>query len=138
VIARFALETCKPRSRRPTRPLKYYPYTDPSGSQRWVAREKGIDVLIALGMVTGAMRDEFDVAVLFSADSDLLPAVQIVIDLGKRCEVAGWNSPDRARSRLSLANHNVWCHWLSESDYVMLEDPTDYAIPQAAPPSSDP
>ncbi|MGH9185657.1 MAG: NYN domain-containing protein, partial [Acidimicrobiales bacterium] len=52
------------------------------------AREKGIDVLIALHMVMGAVRDDYDVAVLASGDSDLVPAVEMVLDLGKRCEVA--------------------------------------------------
>jgi hypothetical protein len=105
---------------------------------RWEAREKGIDVLIALSMVVGAMRDEYDVAVLFSADTDLLPALEKVIELGKRCEVAAWTSPNGARSRLSLSGPNLWCHWLNETDYDMLEDPTDYALPQSTGPSPNP
>lgn len=48
-----------------TRPLKYYPTRWANGQPvDFTAREKGIDVLIALSMVMGAVRDEFDVAVL--------------------------------------------------------------------------
>lgn len=72
-----------------TRPLKYYPVsTDRWGNTIWEGKEKGIDVLMALSMVMGAMRDEFDVAVLVSADTDLLPAVEATLALGKLCEVA--------------------------------------------------
>ena len=38
-------------------------------------REKGIDVVLALDLAFGAANDEFDVVVLFSGDSDLLPAL---------------------------------------------------------------
>lgn len=118
-----------------TRALKYYPTGfDRWGNTTWEGREKGIDVLLALAMVQGAMRDEFDVAVLVSADTDLVPALEAVCALGKRCEVATWQGRAGNRSRLSVPSRNLWCHWLKEPDYRSVEDTTDYT----RPPPGDP
>lgn len=121
-----------------TRPLKYYEVTAPGGKVVWEPREKGIDVLIALQMVMGAHNDDYDVAILVSADTDLVPAVETVLELGKRCEVAAWQSRITHRSRLSVPGQNVWCHWLDEHDYRLVEDPTDYTRPQPGEPSANP
>jgi hypothetical protein len=56
------------------RPLSYPP---PEG------REKGVDVELAIDLVRLALDDAYDVAVLASADTDLVPAVQFVVE---RCE----------------------------------------------------
>lgn len=76
------------------------------------------------------MRDDYDVAVLFSGDTDLAPAVEKVIELGKRCEVAAWQSKDARQSRLRIPGQNVWCHWLDEVRYNRVCDPSDYTKPQ--------
>lgn len=122
-----------------TRPLKYYVDEWDSGGQptKWKAQEKGIDVLIALKMVTGANHDEYDVAVLMSADTDLIPAIEQVLDAGKRVEVAAWDG-SRVRSRLSLPHQNIWCHWFDKSWYSRLNDPTDYTVPQPGEPPQMP
>jgi uncharacterized LabA/DUF88 family protein len=121
-----------------TRPLKYYSEWNPRRRDYdWQAREKGIDVLIALAMVTGAHADAYDVAILMSADSDLLPALEQVMDAGKRVEVATWDGPG-SRSRLSLPGKNIWCHWLDRQWYDRLHDPTDYTLPQADEPPTEP
>ena len=99
------------------RALKYYA----DGS----AREKGIDVLIALDLAEGASNDEYDVAILMSADSDLIPALERVLGLGKRVEVASWKSA-AFQSRLRVRGRSVWCHWLDQTNYQNLRDPTDY------------
>lgn len=122
-----------------SRPLKYYETgTDSSGVKTYRAEEKGIDVLLALGMVMGARDDEYDVAVVFTADTDIAPAVEAVLDLGKRCEVAAWSSPKRRSSRLSIPNRNVWCHWLEEREYMAVCDPTDYTRAQPGGPGGVP
>jgi uncharacterized LabA/DUF88 family protein len=55
------------------RTLKYAPRQPP--------REKGVDVLLAVDLVRLALEDEgFDVAVLLSGDTDLVPAVEFVVD----------------------------------------------------------
>lgn len=120
-----------------TRPLKYYRRgVDSRGEPVFEAREKGIDVLIALHLVMGAMRDEYDVAVLMSSDSDLAPAVETVLDLGKRCEVASWQDRNGQRSRLSVPGRRVWCHWLDRRAYDFVADPTDYTQPQPGGPAA--
>lgn len=122
-----------------TRPLKYYVAgRDSSGVPcEWAPREKGIDVLIALHMVMGARNDEYDVAVLMSADSDLAPAVEAVWDLGKRAEVAAWTGP-YPRGRISSRQRNIWCHRLDETDYGRVADRTDYTLPQPGEPPTHP
>ncbi len=52
------------------------------------AYEKGVDVHLAIDMVTHAARDNYDVAVLVSADNDFAKAMQAVKDFGKNIEVA--------------------------------------------------
>ncbi|MFP3901515.1 MAG: NYN domain-containing protein [Acidimicrobiia bacterium] len=113
-----------------TRPLKYYHRgIGTGGDPVFEPREKGIDVLIALHLVMGAMRDDYDTAVLMSGDSDLAPAIETVIDLGKRCEVASWQDRGVNRTRISVPKRNVWCHWLDRHDYELVADPTDYTKP---------
>lgn len=114
-----------------TRPLKYYYRgTTPDGDSIYEPREKGIDVLIAMHLVMGAMRDEYDTAILVSCDTDLAPALETVLDLGKRCEVAAWQDRGANRTRLSIPGRNVWCHWLGRRDYDLVADQTDYTKPQ--------
>ena len=47
-------------------------------------REKGVDVLIAVDLVDLAEKDEYDIAILVSGDSDLVPAVKLVVFKGKK------------------------------------------------------
>lgn len=54
--------------------------------------EKGVDVKIAIDLVIGACRDEFDVAIVLSSDSDLVPAVAEVRSSGKRVEYIGFST----------------------------------------------
>lgn len=119
-----------------TRPLHYRP-TARDGAGRavaWEAREKGIDVMIAIDMVMGAVRDEYDVAVLVSADTDLVPAIEAVLNLGKRAEVASWRPDEGWGSRLSLPGRNLWCHWLDHADFDHVRDEADYTKPVAGMP----
>lgn len=83
-------------------------------------------MLIALDMATGALLDEYDVAILVSADTDLIPVVERVRSAGKRCEVAAWRSPGVGAPRLSLPG--LWCHWLDARDYDIVRDDTDYTV----------
>lgn len=109
-----------------TRTLQY-----PLGWPREKAREKGIDVKLAIDIVSMATRAEFDVGILMSRDTDLKPALEFVRDLKgnpyPRCEVAAWSSPRGHSSRLSIPGAKIWCHWLDESDYQAVADPTVYA-----------
>ncbi|MDE2746618.1 MAG: NYN domain-containing protein [Chloroflexota bacterium] len=108
-----------------TRPLQYL--WDAQGQMN-IAREKGIDVAIAVDFVTMAFRGEFDVGVLFSADTDLRPALEYVAhnhsDIS--VEVAAWRSGRQARRLNFDAPYAVWCHYFDASDYESLRDLTDY------------
>lgn len=65
-----------------SRPLKYsnqkIVLPDGSTTTTLVGREKGIDIRIALDIVSGALNDEYDVAIIFSQDQDLTEAVDEV------------------------------------------------------------
>ncbi|HNX10813.1 MAG TPA: NYN domain-containing protein [bacterium] len=55
-------------------------------------REKGIDVKIATDLIIGAMDDKYDTAVLVSSDTDLIPAIDIVIKrFKKKIEYIGFS-----------------------------------------------
>ena len=115
-----------------TRPLRYprdYPASPP--------QEKGIDVQLALDFVMMAVRDEYDVGVLMSNDTDLRPALEEVIKLGRQTvEVATWQ-PLEGRHRFSLrlagrrsADSQPYCHWIDHADYLTVQDTTDYTRPR--------
>ena len=113
-----------------TRPLRY-PQNYPASP----AQEKGIDVQIALDFAMMAVRNEYDVGVLVSNDTDLRPALEEVIRLGApRVEVAAWE-PVAGRRRYSLrlpglaAGSQPYCHWIDQAAYAAMQDTTDYTQP---------
>jgi uncharacterized LabA/DUF88 family protein len=53
-------------------------------------REKGVDVLMAIDMVTGACEEEYDEVILISSDTDLIPAIQKVQSMGKKVRYVGF------------------------------------------------
>lgn len=52
----------------------------------WV--EKGVDVRIAVDMLSMAVKDNYDTAILISRDGDFAYAIEAIKDLGKHVEVA--------------------------------------------------
>lgn len=112
-----------------TRPLHYRIVGKDSGEPRWEAREKGIDVRIAVDLVRGALNDEYDVAVLFSADSDLVPAAEAVLDSGKWMEFAAWKADGAHAPHLRVPGRRTWCHFLTRQDFDLVQDRTDYTVP---------
>lgn len=80
-------------------------------------REKGIDVSLAIDMARMALEKKYEVGILFSRDTDLLPALEMVRDLkAAHVEVAGW----AGSSRLRL--HKLWYHELDAADFVAVRD----------------
>lgn len=55
-----------------------------------VYHEKGVDVLIAVDMLVGAYENFYDKIILVSSDTDLLPAILKVKQLGKEIEYVGF------------------------------------------------
>jgi uncharacterized LabA/DUF88 family protein len=48
--------------------------------------EKGVDIALAVDMLTGAFEDKYDTAILVSSDGDFKPVVEAVQHLAKRVE----------------------------------------------------
>lgn len=88
-------------------------------------REKGVDVMLAVELIGGAYEDAYDVAVVVSADTDLLPAIAKAKGGGKVVEVAAWE-PDDSREFSRALRGADYTYYLSKSDFHMVADPTDY------------
>lgn len=53
--------------------------------------EKGVDVKIAVDLLVGAYENKYDTAILVSSDTDLIPAISKVKELGKKIEYIGFS-----------------------------------------------
>jgi uncharacterized LabA/DUF88 family protein len=105
------------------RDLKY----DVASNGSFVAREKGIDVALAVKLVEGALDQAFDVAIVFSCDTDLLPALEMVFRRGLvHLELGCWSSakplwfPEFLKATPS--RNLPYCHFLNESDFLEARD----------------
>lgn len=58
-------------------------------------REKGVDVTLAIALVESAMLNKYDVAIVFSDDTDLIPAVEMAF-----------------RTEMAAGRWLLWCHFL--------------------------
>lgn len=98
-------------------------------------REKGIDVAIAVDFFAMAARGEYDVGVLFSGDTDLLPALEAVTRMDEHTrpdiEVATWSNDNQRDARQLRLSRDFGggppCHHLRLADYGTVHDPTNYA-----------
>jgi hypothetical protein len=97
---------------------------------RRAAQEKGIDVALAVDFVMMAARGDYDVGILFSTDTDLVPALEAVLALRREsvpaCEVAAWGAPATRPRCLAVRGARIRCHLLEVNDYCMVADLTDY------------
>lgn len=104
------------------------------------AREKGIDVALAVDLVHLASVHDFDHAIVMSADFDLVPAIKLVYAARGRdlrrpgVNVAAWKSPSSSDRplRIQFDGGKPYCHWLNEDDYLTVVDATDYTLPRVA------
>lgn len=106
-----------------SRPLRYPP-TFPNDPPQ----EKGVDVALAIDFIRLAIEGAYDAGVIASTDTDLVPALDFVIQHDKgtpKAEVAAWAGQGR-RPRVSSTMRPIWCHWLDQADYDAIHDPTDY------------
>ncbi|MFC7382473.1 NYN domain-containing protein [Sphaerisporangium rhizosphaerae] len=83
-------------------------------------QEKGIDVAIAVDLIHLALRGQYDALVLFSSDTDLLPAVETIKNLRLgHVEVACWSG----HKPLRIARTNLpYCHFLNEDCWLEIVD----------------
>jgi uncharacterized LabA/DUF88 family protein len=56
-----------------------------------IYHEKGVDVRMAVDLVTGACEDTYDTAIIISSDTDLVPAIQLVRNKGKKVIYVGFS-----------------------------------------------
>lgn len=113
-----------------TRPLRYEPTAwDHTGrvTQWGSAQEKGIDVMLALDLALGAKANEFDVAVVVSGDTDLIPAIEAAQEAGARVENAVWWPEDDSGRPIRLSSRPIWCHRLYRREFESVRDDTDFA-----------
>ena len=116
-----------------TRKLKYsdVPVQLDNGATKRVkvGREKGIDLRLGLDLVRLARKDEYDVAIIFSQDTDLEEAVDEVYDIKK--EFKRWIWLECAFPISSMANNprgiskTQW-RKIDKSLYDQCTDPRDY------------
>lgn len=52
--------------------------------------EKGVDVNLALDIAVGALKDQYDTCYLMSSDTDLIPAITLAQEAGKKIVYVGF------------------------------------------------
>jgi len=107
------------------RPLRY-----PNAWPAEPAREKGIDVKLAIDLVTMAVADLYDVGILVSCDTDLAPAVEALLDLRRErgrptVELVAWEG--RA-NKIGLGGHQLTYRMIDRALFDKVRDGTDYTL----------
>lgn len=65
-------------------------------------REKGIDVKLATDLIVGAIDNKYDVAIIVSSDTDLMPAIGWIRNrMKKKVEYIGFSIPDEKNPKNS-------------------------------------
>jgi hypothetical protein len=115
--------------------VKVFPHTlrYPADWPTTKAQEKGVDVALAVDLVRYALIDKsFDVGIVVSTDTDLIPAIKVVCESPAarawgwpRIEVMTW-APNA--KRLRLPDKNLWCYKLDRAQYDTVCDTTDYLL----------
>ena len=92
--------------------------------------EKGIDVQLALAVAETALTETADVAILFTHDTDLTPAIEMVARLKgpRRIETAGWASGNYVQRLRQV--RGVHHHAISGTVFEIVETPVNYAYPK--------
>jgi len=70
--------------------------------------EKGVDTFIATDMIRLAWENAFDLAVLVSSDSDLVPAVEFLNQKGQKIVQAGFPPGGVHLATACWASFDVW------------------------------
>jgi len=105
-----------------TRQLRY-----PKNWPKVPAEEKGIDVKLALDLVTKAINRDFDVGIIASCDTDLAPAVEAVLGLPgsdvPEVEVMAW--PGRS-GKIGVPGRKLAVRQIGRNEFQQIQDLTDY------------
>lgn len=94
----------------------------------WAPQEKGVDVNLAIGAVESVLTQTCDMAVLFSHDTDLLPAIEAIARIAspRNVETAAWTSPSFDQ-RLRTKIKGVYHHHLDASVFEAVETRINYS-----------
>lgn len=112
------------------RPLQYPPRW-PRNNDGRRPTEKGIDVALAVDLVRLGQSGSYDVAIVCSADTDLIPAiVDVLTNTNAIVEVAGWREGSYGQ-RIVIPDCDLFCHWLYRDNYEAVHDSTDYNLPSS-------
>lgn len=79
--------------------------------------EKGVDVQLATDLLIGAYEDKYDVAIILSSDTDMLPAIRKIKSLGKRIEYIGFSH----QPSLGLQRESNWSYLLPKEELEEFE-----------------
>jgi hypothetical protein len=104
------------------RPLRYDP-DDPDADPE----EKGIDVAMAVSAVEHVLTQRCDIAILFTHDTDLAPAVELIAGVinPANVETASWRS-HHYEKRLRPVR-GVHHHYVTGAVFQRIETPVNYA-----------
>ena len=101
-----------------TRPLRY-----PRDWPNEKAQEKGVDVMLALGLVRAALDGSFDRIIVATRDTDLLPAIEMAeTEQSGRIILANWKGQSTLKPR-----GNIPSVVLGQSEYNRSRDTTNYS-----------
>lgn len=112
------------------RPLKYrFEVVNGAEQPAWEsAAEKGVDVLCALALCRLARCGQYDVVVLASRDTDLIPALDEAVSYRKaKIEAVKWYDHSVATTRSSLkTQQRLWTTSLNETHFLASLDSHAY------------
>jgi hypothetical protein len=111
------------------RPLRYPVGWTLGGTIK--AEEKGIDVKLSIDAVMMAVAGKYDVAIVASADSDLVPVAEALLELkatsnGPAVEGIAWRGAGYQKKLGLGGKATITYCWIT--DYASIEDSTDYNI----------
>ena len=101
------------------RPLKYESQSAVTGRQAWIARENGVDVLCALAVMRLCQTVDLDLVILATHDSDLEPALDEALDLGRtRIETVCWRDSQVKRfQQIRPTRRSIWNTYLDRAAF---------------------
>jgi len=115
-----------------TRPLRYHEEeltVDGVTKTVFVPQEKGVDIRIALDLVSCALAGQFDVAVIYSQDQDLGEAAREVREISKKLDreiIVACAFPFGPNASVKRGIDKTDWIRIEEADYNTCLDPYDY------------
>jgi hypothetical protein len=94
-------------------------------------QEKGVDVALAVDLIETALLGQYDDGIVFSCDTDLLPAIEVAFRrTPPRIEIASWRGARPLWFPEGLAStprrYLPFCHFLDADDFGAVRDRTQY------------